>query len=344
MHSLIKVAGVNICKISVHELHLSYLHVLPRLRVLCVVSATSSLDLSPLIAMQQLEELCIGVKLDEDNDIEDESEVIDLAGLHLPCLRVLRVVDGLAIHMPPSITELELMYVVDREKGESAKAYSPSDSELEVFRAWFSTFEGVLTKAELDMQLFAQDPAQLHHPRSGAPCLLGVTELSLTFAVADAYFPSKWCQGFTQLRTLALHFCEPYLFSDRFCPTWDLSSTNLAKLSIILDPNVSHALGSHGCTPEAQGLCLSKVTRVTADTCELKFLGEGMGTTSPLLSCKDWAVSHVNICYDTLFNRAGLPECVIAALGAFLGSQACDYANIRVNGMAPAAAIAAAIA
>ena len=350
VQNLIKVAGVSIGNLLVWELHLSHICVFHRLRVLKVGYLYPSQSLSPLSALQELQELHITVARDEE-----DRETIDLLEL-LPQLKVLKVTDGLAVHMPQSITQLGFLFEFYADEGGFGASCAISVNELRTFRRWFSTFQAVLMKAEVDMQLFDQDPAQLCKARSGAPCLQSVSDLRLTFTIEDGNPRPLWCPGFfKQLRTLHLCFREPSgVDSANFCPCWDLSScTALEKLTISMDANVlQRTTNFREFQQNAQGLSLSNITGVKADIFELVITGGqlyspalgaiSLGAISPRLCCTTWAVSHVNIRYDTHMDRRGLPDFAMASLGALLGSRACAYENIRVNGMAPAAALSAA--
>ena len=213
---------------------------------------------------------------------------------------------------------------------------APLASGLKTFRSWFSVFQGTLAQADLDMQLFAQNPAQLLKLCKGAPCLQDVTDLHLFFTIRTRGTFSRWCPGFfRQLQILHLHFRGQ---SKHFAPAWDLSTCS-ALVSLTFSIDVHNAW--HDWEMSApEDLCLSAISRVTTRSLELRFQGD-VDNSSLHLDCTSWSVCHASIlCYE--LSHSGLPPCVTESMGALM--VCASQPSVTVNGMAPEAAIALAAA
>ena len=158
-----------------------------------------------------------------------------------------------------------------------------------------------------------------------------MVELRLEFTFDTKDTISRWCPGlFRQLQVLHLHFrgsSEPNSLQ------WDLSTCSLSKLVISID-----TCPYDDWPPEVpQAPCLSGVTGVIADAFELHFLVD-MSASTPSLECISWSVGHASI-YCQRRTEGGLPLCVPESLGALLGCMRTP--SLTVNGMTPAAAMAA---
>ena len=324
---MIKVAG-RVLHLAMPQELICHLHLLPQLQVLHIESVNFNLDcdLSPLSVLQQLHALYLEVNYEPD---EDGPLFVGLSALKQ--LRVLHVHNGLAVHLPVSLTELAL---VQGEEGWSHGAVYPYSESMHTFRRWVGGWQAPLECVNWNMHLFACNPRKLQHTHKGVPCLQGVTDLRLTFSVVTHSLLSRWCIGyFTRLQKLHLDFS---IIRFKFAPIWDLSScTGLDRLTISIG-------NTYTMCPD-----LGHVTGVTAHFFDLQFQ-PGLGySSSPSLNCSSWHVSRVSIsCCPP--SPGALPRCVtdslIAVLGSTLGSHSNPLSRITVNGLAATAAIAAAAA
>ena len=317
---MIKVTGSNICRLWVTETQLDHLHPFSALKELRLdylrVDESDKLaktdgDLSCLAALPELKALYVRVAM--GNGIFSPFVI---TGLYAATqLRTLHVTGALAIVLPASLTELAFMYELD-ECGQRVE--DPMEEETDCFRRWWATYQGALKQVDLDMQPFHQDPTHLSKMGPGS-CLWEVTHLRLAFTMGGSNPFSRWgCWRLKQLQTLHLHFRETEGPICVFAPVWDLSTcTGLQYFTISID------------TRRPEGLCLSRVTGVSAERFELEFLRD-MGTCSPCFDCTSWALSSVSITSQHL-SDVGLPMCVRDSLSAVLGSTLGSVSNPLVQ-------------
>ena len=234
VQTLVRIAGPRVLKLQLSLLpRLVELHILyeaPEWVQSPQTPSWTELDISPLSALP-LEALYLGT----DGWQEYNFLPILFTGCSaLTGLQRLQVVNGLAVDLPNSVTEFKIRLDLKYGKREPMKPYFAGQRAR--FKAWFSTFQGRLSKVALDLQLFDNDPAALQHPIKGVPCLRDVADLQLAcgntaFTPAAQVGPLprsiQWCSGFfRRLQTLHLQFNE---VSAPFCPVWDLSTCTEAQ-------------------------------------------------------------------------------------------------------------------
>ena len=325
MEFLRKVAGRNICHLSLDDALLKHLPLFPRLKELhfwwnISWQITVDEETSPafLTTLPELSVLHLAV-----HQAGRHNQGIAFHGLSaLTQLTAVHALDALVYDLPRSVTELKITFI----RARNPFLLAGFDNQAASFRGWFSSFRGCLSRVCLNMQPYDSDPELLHHPALGLPCLRDVSHLRLSFAPCTQNVNSRWCTGhFRQLQTLHLAFEGAYSV---FCPVWDLSTCGkLRKLMVSID--VRH--------PER--LCLSHITGVTADMFELE-LSECRRRGSPRFSFTSWSLSQVSINWAWECHieglRLGLPDDVSSTLGALLCMAAVPA--ITVNGLTPAAA------
>ena len=254
--------------------YLPYLSLIPDMHKLKLMLDAKAFKSEHKVCKTSLQHLTLLQELVLECDCTDTNAggwIVD--GLQqLPNLRCLSVDDVGVPSLPPHLTKLRLSAnnvelpwaIFQRMAGLKLKEYT-----------------GKLCKADITMNLFESDTAQLR----SAPCLREVSEVILAWDFLCDQHITRWpCGFFANLQVLRLHIIDVnQMEDDPFTPHWDLSScTSLQSCSFYFGTMAV--------------VCLDHITnlRCAAVDFDCSIATFGLG-----LSCTTWMVNKVSVAFNS---------------------------------------------